>query len=139
MKNWMLLLTVSILVGCVSNPVSEPDWTVAEREPSEVADPIPLPTLCEIPWSRKSIECWKALDNHDIVSSGNYDIAVANAEALRNTEQAYDALVQAGKAQQEVTRFKQELLEHERQQREQEKWWYRAIILSGLIAWGLSD
>jgi PBP1b-binding outer membrane lipoprotein LpoB len=45
MKNWMLLLIVLILVGCVSNPVPEPDWSKAEREPKEVVDPVSLPTL----------------------------------------------------------------------------------------------
>ena len=139
MKNWMLLLIVLILVGCVSNPVPEPDWSKAEREPKEVVDPVSLPTLCKVPWSINNTECWAALDKYDIVAAGNFTIAQANAEALRDTKQAYDALVHAGQAQQEVARFKQEMLKEERRQREAETWWYRSIILGGLLAWGLSN
>jgi len=136
----MILLIGLIAVGCASVPRTElPDWDLAERavDTQEVAEPIALPELCAIPWGAENVECWSALDRYDIVSAGNIEIAIANASALRKTEEGYDALVNAGRMQQELSEIRQELLEEERKGRTLDKWYYRGIITLGLIAVGV--
>lgn len=140
MRIWTLLLIGLILAGCGSSPrVELPNWEIAERTPTEVADPLDLPDLCAIPWPVDSVDCWSRLDQYDIASSANVDIAMSNAEALRQTELAYDRMITAGKLQNELAQLRQELLEEERRQRELDKWWYRGIILAGLIAIGVAQ
>lgn len=139
MRTWILSLIGLTLVGCASRPAVElPDWTIAEREPSEIAMPLELPQLCAIPWPEDSLPCWSALDQYDIASGTNVEIAVANIDALRQTEQAYDRLVEAGKLQNELAQIRQDLLDEERRQRELDKWWYRSIIVLGLIGIGVA-
>lgn len=133
----MLLLIGLILVGCASSPKKNvPDWDMAERPVGEIVDPKRPPALCNIPrdgiWPK---ECWAILDEYDIVAWGNYNIAKGNTEALRNTEAAYDALVQGGKYQQQLADFREELLQDERTQRSQDKWFYR-VVISGLVILG---
>lgn len=140
MRHWTILLIVSILVGCASNPVELPDWELAAREPVEVSDPLILPDLCAIPldgvWP---IECWKALDAYDIAASANYEIALANADALRKSDASYDALIEAGKLQQQLAVIRQEMLEQERQAHTRDNWFYRIVIVLGLIGIGVAQ
>lgn len=134
------MLIALIAAGCgTTQRVSLPDWEGAAREPTEIADPIELPQLCAIPWASTSTECWSRLDDYDVVATGNTAIAEGNTAALRKAEAAYDRLIAAGTMQQELAEIRQELLEEERRQRELDKWWYRAIILGGVIAVGVTQ
>ena len=141
MKIWTVLLIGLIAVGCASNPRTElPNWDIAERDKTEeAADPLVLPQLCTIPWSETNVACWSALDDYDVISAANYDIAEANTAALRKTEAGYDHIVQAGRMQQELGEIRQELLDEERRGRWLDKWYYRGIIALGLIAVGVSQ
>jgi hypothetical protein len=132
----MLLLTVSILVGCANQPaVDPPDWSsVANVEKTPITDPRALPTLCEIPWRAVDVHCWAALDAFDVIADGNTKIAQANADALRNTEGANDALIQAGQLQQQLSDFYRELLADERQARWIDGMMYKSLIALGVIA-----
>ncbi len=136
MKIWTVLLIALIAVGCAGQPRTPlPDWSGAAREVKEVADPIELPELCEIPRDGQwSLDCWRALNEYDIVASGNTDIAIANTEALRKTEAGYDHLILAGQMQQEIAEIRQELLDEERKGRMMDKWFYRGVITLGLLA-----
>jgi hypothetical protein len=139
----MLLLIGLILVGCASEPrVELPDWNAAGRSELQtgqaIAHPIDLPALCAIPRDGKwHTSCWAALEAFDIVAAGNTDIARGHAEALRKTEAAYDALIEAGKYQQQLAEWREELLHEERKQRTMDKWYYRGLIALGLIAVGV--
>ncbi len=115
MKVSTLLLTALILAACANAPEpNRPDWSaVGELEKVPVTDPRALPALCEIPWPAVDVHCWAALDAFDVIAAGNSDIAQANADALRNTEAANDALIQAGKLQQQLSDFYRELLQAE--------------------------
>jgi hypothetical protein len=101
---------------------------------AEITEPERPPPLCDMPrdgfWPT---ECWALLDKYDIVAWGNYNIAQGNTDALRKTEEAYSALIQGGKYQQELAKFREELLLEERNQRSQDKWFYRVAIV-GLVA-----
>ena len=127
-----MLLIGSIAVGCTTSHVELPDWELAAREPVPVTDPTPLPDLCFVPF--ESLECYQALDAYDIVAIGNTDIAQANADALRKTEAGYDALIEAGKLQQQLSQIRQEILEEERKAHMHDKWFYQGIIALGLLA-----
>jgi hypothetical protein len=132
----MPLLIVSILVGCANQPtVNPPDWnSVANLDKTPITEPRALPALCEIPWQAGDVSCWAALDAFDVIAHGNTDIAQANANALRNTEGANDALIQAGQLQQQLSDFYKELLEDERQARWIDGMMYKSLIALGLIA-----
>jgi hypothetical protein len=136
MKAWTLLLTALILGACASQPeANRPDWSaVGELEKKPVTDPRALPALCEIPWPATAVHCWAALDAFDVIAAGNTTIAQANANALRNTEGANDALIQAGQLQQQLSDFYRELLEDERQARWIDGMLYKAIIGLGVVA-----
>ena len=130
MKSLITLLTVLILSGCAEHRVVPPDWEIAAREVSQTADPLPLPLLCEIPWS--TVECWAAVEEYEVVAESNTAIAAANTDALRNMEAAYDALVQAGKLQRELAIYREELLAEERKLHFYDNLFHRAIIFVGL-------
>ena len=130
MKLSTLLLTVLILAGCASSPVELPDWDLAQRDQSkEASDPVALPDLCAVPWQPDDVECWAALDLHDIAAEANYTIAAENAKSSRAGDAAYDELLGAAKVQQELSEIRQRMLEQERRDRELDKWWYRALIV----------
>ena len=130
------MLTALILAACASAPqTTRPDWSaVGELEKKPVTDPRALPALCEIPWRPVDLHCWAALDAFDVIAAGNTKIAQANADALRKTEGANDALIQAGQLQQELSDFYRELLEDERQARWIDGMLYKAVIGLGIIA-----
>lgn len=132
----MPLLIVSILVGCANRPtVDAPDWgAVANLEKTPITDPRALPVLCEIPWRAVDVHCWAALDAFDVIADGNTKIAQANADALRNTEGANDALIQAGQLQQQLSDFYRDMLADERQGRWIDGMMYKALIGLGVIA-----
>jgi len=80
------------------------------------------------------VHCWAALDAFDVVAVGNSEIAQANADALRHTDGANDALIQAGQLQQQLSDFYRELLEDERQGRWVDGMMYKSLIALGLLA-----
>ena len=130
------MLTALILGACANQPtVDPPDWgAVANVEKKPVTDPRALPALCEIPWAADAVHCWAALDAFDVVAVGNSEIAQANADALRHTDGANDALIQAGQLQQQLSDFYRELLEDERQGRWVDGMMYKSLIALGLLA-----
>ena len=135
MTRWLILLIALTSVSCASQPIELPDWDLAARQDdAEVADPIVLPMLWEIPstgvWP---VECWKALDAYDIAAQANYEAAALNANALRQSERAYDSLIEAGKLQSQLAQIREEMLERERRDHTADNWFYRVIITLGLI------
>ena len=137
----ILLLIGLTAAGCVSVPETRdpPDWTgVGQLEKRPAADATDLPELCPIDviegrgtWSA---ECWIAFERFEIIAEGNTDIARANTSALRSTEGANDALIEAGRLQQELGNFYLDLLKDERQGRQLDVLTYRVILALGLIA-----
>ena len=131
---WLLLPTILILAGCASTPVELPDWTLAERTPTAVTDPLDLPSLCAIPLTGSwNVECWKRLSAYDLAATANTSIAQANANALRKSDASYDSLIEAGKLQSQLAQIRQQLLEQERRAHMMDNWFYRGLITLGLI------
>ncbi len=106
MKVSTLLLLALILGACASGPppTPPPDWNF-EYEPGPVTDAKPLPPLCPVPWPADDVQCWSQLDEFDIIAERNTDVAAANASALRNSDQAVAAFIEAGKLQQQLSNF----------------------------------
>jgi hypothetical protein len=121
-------------VSCATEQPVLPNWELAERDQEVVVeDPLSLPELCAIPldgiWP---VECWLKLDAYDIVAIANTRLAGLNASALRKSDASYDALVEAGKLQQQLAIIRQDLLEQSRQAHKADRWYYRTIIALGL-------
>ena len=137
MRILMILAVVSMaLIGCGSNPVVLPDFTLAERTPSEIVSPTELPLLCEIPWTHA--DCWAAVERYEVVSEANQAIATEMGLAVRATESAYDAILAAGRAQQDYAVIKQQQLDRCVSDANSDKWMYRAVII-GVTALAVSQ
>jgi hypothetical protein len=111
---------------------------VGNIEKKPAADAKDLPKLCPIEvidgrgtWS---LECWQAFERFEIIAVGNTDIARANTAALRSTEGANDALIEAGRLQQQLGDFYLDLLKDERQGRQIDVLTYRVLIALGVLA-----
>ena len=130
-----MLLLIVLTASCVSVPETRdpPDWTgIGNLEKKPAADAKDLPQLCEIEviqgrgtWS---LECWGIFERFEIIATGNTEIARANTAALRSTEGANDALIEAGKLQQQLSNFYLDLLKDERQGRQIDVLSYRILI-----------
>ena len=81
-----------------------------------------------------SREAFAQLVEYTVVAGGNYDIAVENAEALEALSRSYNHLIEAGKLQNQFTQIREEQLARERSQRLQDQWFYRGVIVLGLLA-----
>ena len=112
MKQWLILLSALMVVGCAADPIQLPDFEVAERAEVEVTDPVEYPVLCEIPnWD---VSCWQSFEVFEEIAVGNKELAQLNADIARDSDQAYDHVLNAAKSQQEIGQIRQEILEAER-------------------------
>jgi len=134
---------LTVLTACAgNNKRTPPDWSVAELPVSVITEPTTLPLLCKVfviegvdgnKYATWDSACWNDLQAYEIISQANTEIAQSNADALRNTEAGYAAVVNAGKMQQELTQFYAELLEDERSGRFIDSLLYRSLIALGFI------
>ena len=97
--------------ACAVAPIQLPDFEEATRQQEEVTYPVPLPLLCEWPWSA---ECLERLNKYEDVAEANTEIAQLNAEIAADSDEAYDRILSAAKQQQEIAQIRQEMLEAER-------------------------
>lgn len=67
------------------------------------------------------------------VSGGNYVIAQENAAALDAMGQAYNQLIDVGKLQRSFTEIVQEQLEREKRDHFMDNWFYRGVIVLGVM------
>ena len=74
------------------------------------------------------------LEAYKIVSEGNTAIAQANAEAVDSALAQSAELVAAGIAAEKISEIREEQLRIERQLRQQEKWYYRAMLALAGVA-----
>ncbi len=89
-----------------------PDFNEAARSDEQVTDPVDYPRLCDLPWS--STDCWKRVDVYEDVAEGNKEIAQLNADIARDSDKAYDYILDAAKRQQQIALIREEMLEKER-------------------------
>jgi len=138
MRNFGLLLAIGLLSGCASTLVELPSWDIPQAT-EQAQHPLPV---ADRPKAASSTETTITFDEAGIraleaghkTSETNYNIAEANATALEAQSRAYNSLIEAGKMQNEVARIRQELLDTERRDHFFDNWFYRGIIVLGLIA-----
>ena len=127
MKQWPILLLALMVSACAVDPIQLPDFETAERQDVEVTDPAALPELCEIPFEAPA--CYQRLDVYDDVAHDNTDLAQLNADIARDSDEAYDHILAAAKAQQEVAQIRQEMLEAERRDHMMDNIWHKVLIV----------
>lgn len=98
--------------ACATDPVQLPDFEIAARSDTEITNPVLLPALCEVPFT--TAECYLRLDVFEDVAFDNTELAQLNADIARDSDEAYDHILAAAKAQQEIAQIRQEMLEAER-------------------------
>jgi hypothetical protein len=108
-----------------------PDFEEAERSGKEVTDPTGYPVLCEIPnWD---VQCWQAFTVFEEIAVDNLELAQLNADIARDSDAAYDHILNAAKAQQEISKIREEMLEQERRDHLFDNVKYLAIIGVGIL------
>jgi hypothetical protein len=108
-----------------------PDFEEAERSDKEVTDPTDYPVLCEIPdWDT---QCWQSFSVFEDIAEDNKELAQLNADIARDSDAAYDHILSAAKAQQEISKIREEMLEAERRDHLFDNIKYLAIIGVGIL------
>jgi hypothetical protein len=67
------------------------------------------------------------------IGDGNYEIAQANADALNAQSSAYNALIDAGRLQEQFTQIREEQLQRERRDHFLDNWFHRGLIALGIL------
>jgi len=107
------------------------DFNEAERSDKEITDPTEYPVLCEIPdWDT---QCWQSFVVFEEIAVNNKDLAQLNADIARDSDAAYDHILNAAKAQQEISKIREEMLEMERKEHLFDNIKYLAIIGVGIL------
>ena len=111
---------------------------------AEVTYPDALPKIKELECYPNEDDCKVAgytstadvdvLEAYKIISEGNTGIAQANAEAIDSALEQSADLVAAGIAAEKISEIREEQLRIERQLRQQEKWYYRAMLALAGVA-----
>ena len=133
----MTLCLLGSLYGCATSAIELPEWQLPPAA-TQVTRPLPLPPLPD-PLSSTadsvtfSTADFQALLAYAQTAEGNQDIAQANADALVTLSQAYNALIEAGKAQRQFAQIREEQLRRERRERAQDNWFHRAVIALGVL------
>lgn len=131
MKLWLILLLALTAQGCAVERMQLPDFEEAERSGKEVTDPTGYPVLCEIPnWD---VQCWQAFTVFEEIAVDNLELAQLNADIARDSDAAYDHILNAAKAQQEISKIREEMLEQERRDHLFDNVKYLAIIGVGIL------
>lgn len=143
MRRQVLLIAFAILITACETAPPTIDYTFQEFKPieAEITYPDALPMVRPLECYPSEEDCRvagytdpadiDALELFKIRAIGNTTIAEANANALEIMVEREEAILAASKAQESITRLREEQLAWERQQRTQDKWYYR--ILLGLV------
>ena len=119
--------------GCAVERIQLPDFSEAERIDEYITDPSEYPLLCSIPWT--ATECWQRVDVFEDIAEDNRVLAQLNADIARDSDEAYDHILNAAKTQQEITKIREEMLELERRDHLLDNL-YRNVLI-GLLVVGL--
>ena len=140
MQKLLLIACAVLMTACeTAPPTIEHDFETFEAIDKEVAHPIGLPSIAPL-------ECWPseddcqvvgysrgtdvdALELYKVTSDGNFVAAQYNAEALEFMLDRDKAILAAAKAQESITRLREEQLAWERSERIREKWYYRIMLI----------
>ena len=74
-----------------------------------------------------------ALVAYTVTAGGNYDIAVANADALEAQSGAYNELIQCSRIAHQFGQVREEQLAQERRDHFIDNWFHRGLIALGIL------
>lgn len=141
MKHLLLVVLAISITACETIPEPK-EFTFAEVEliDAEAEHPKELGTI-------KDLECWPgegdeceiagyssaddidALESYKIRAEGNTEVAEANANTVDLLLEQQAEFVAAGIASENIQKIREEQLAWERAKRQQEKWYYRLMLL----------
>jgi hypothetical protein len=76
---------------------------------------------------------FQSLLEYSVIAGGNYEIALANAEAAEALSGAYNYLIEAGKLQHQFAQVRDEQLQRERRDHFIDNWFHRGLIALGIL------
>lgn len=140
MRLVLLIAFVILTSACETTPPKiEYEFATFSPVEAEPTTPSKLPELSPLKCYPSDDDCQVAgydevedIDRYErfkILADGNTEVAQANAEALELMLEREEAILAAGKAQEEMTNLYAELLAYEKQERAREKWYYRALLV----------
>jgi len=140
MRKVLLIACAVLISGCETAPPTI-EYTFEEFQPIE-AEPVSasaLPSLTPLECYPDEEDCLIAgyrdgedidsLEAYQVLAEANTEIANENAQALEIMLEREQAILAAAKAQESVTRLREEQLAYERSERLREKWYYRIMIV----------
>lgn len=136
-----LLIACAVLTTACSTAPPSIDYTFEEFKAVE-AESTPATALPSL----KPLQCYPTEDACEVVgytdgedvdrleayreiSESNVEVADNNAQALDVMLEREDAILAAAKAQESITKLREEQLAWERAERTREKWYYRVLIV----------
>lgn len=133
----MICSLLGSLSGCVSSPVELPTCEV-ERVSVEVQRPLRLPEMPPpvsgnddtVSFDRDG---FAALVAYTIAAGGNYEVAVANADALEAQSGAYNELIECSRLAHQFGQVREEQLAQERRDHFIDNWFHRGLIALGIL------
>lgn len=135
---WLICCLIGSLGGCASDPIQVPTWqnlepaSVSAQRPLERPDlPDPIDSTSET--VTFDTDGFKTLLDIIDIGDGNYEIAQANADALNAQSSAYNALIDAGRLQEQFTQIREEQLQRERRDHFLDNWFHRGLIALGIL------
>ena len=149
MKRVLLIAFAILTTACETTPPPI-DFGFEDFKPvqAEVTYPSTLPKI-------SPLECWPSevncqvvgytsstdidkLDAYKILAESNTALATLNAEVIELVLEQADELVVAGKASEQIWKIREEQLMRERIMRQQDKWYYRLLLLGVITAGALT-
>lgn len=133
----MICSLLGSLSGCVSSPVELPTCEV-ERVSVEVQRPLRLPEMpSPVSGNDDTVsfdrDGFAALVAYTIAAGGNYEVAVANADALEAQSGAYNELIECSRLAHQFGQVREEQLAQERRDHFIDNWFHRGLIALGIL------
>ncbi len=141
--HWLIVCAILISACETAPPTIDSSFETFEAIDAAPTHPSPLPSIppmqcypddetCVISGYTQA-EDIDALEAHKELAIGNTVIAESNAQALEVMIEREGAILAAARAQERITKLREEQLAWERSERLREKWYYRLMLV--LVAW----
>jgi len=140
MRLILLIVCASLITACETTPPEfNYEFATFTAVEAESTHPSPLPKLAPLECYPSVSDCpvvgytrladIDALEAHKELAIGNTEVAEANAQALDTMLEREEAILAAAKAQEQITKLREEQLAWERAERVREKWYYRIMLV----------
>jgi hypothetical protein len=140
MRLLLLIALASLTTACSTAPPEITyDFETFKAIEAEATHPSDLPKVAPLECIPSEDNCQgvgytrtsdvDTLETFKELAIGNTEVAGANAEAVETMLAREDAILAAAKAQEQITRLREEQLAWERAERTREKWYYRVLIV----------